>query len=347
MIHKIRTLQKGLLRCFLVGVAAILIFGAAGWSDAIAASEYTMKIGHATAKDAQDAMANHFAKKVEEFSDGRIKAPVYNASQLGNNPKMNKDVRSGAQEALIQPAGFAVPYIRTLAVLDLPFLFSGHEVFAKVMLMNNKATEPLRKAARKAGLEIVSFLGCGFKYFCTTFPLKTFEDLKGRKIRVIQSPVLISQIKAFSAIGIPMPLGELYTALQQGVVEGFTNPVSIIERMKYYEVSKYTTNTIHGGNASMVFVNKRWFDSLPAVLQEAVRKAGMATEGRVGAEYMSKFDQRSLEIIKKKAVYAEFPETERAKMKTAVKGIWDKMRENPATAEALETLLKGIDAATK
>ena len=318
----------------------LLVSGGSVW----AAPEYTMKLGHATANDAQDEVAKLFAKEVEQLSKGRIKATVYNASTLGNNQKMNIDVRSGAQEALEQPAGFAVPYIPILGVLDLPFLFPNPAVQTKV-LMNNEATAPFLEAHRKLGLEVVSIFSGGFKYFATKFPLKTFEDMKGRKLRVIQSPELVEQIKAFGAIGIPLALSESYTAIQQGVVEGVELPIDVIQHLRFHEVAKYLASIQHGTLTTYIVVNKRWLDSLPKDLQEAVRQAGRLTSAEALKIY-TQFQQNSQDVMKKGgAIYTEIPESERAKFKAAGEKVWEEIRKDKAKAETLNPLVKAIQEA--
>lgn len=333
------------LRPFFVALAGLFLLGFLCGGHALAAPEFTMKLGHATANDCQDEVGKVFAAEVERLSNGRIKAPVYNASQLGNNEKMNKDVRSGAQEALIQPTGFCVPYIPLLGVLDLPFLFPNDEVYAKVI--NTEASDPFRKAARKANVEIVAFVEIAFKYFATRFPIDKPEDLKGRKIRVLQSPVLLDTFKAFGAIGVPMPLGEVYTGLQQGVVDGFDAPVDLIERMKFHEVAKYITGSYHGGNVIIVQVNKGWLDSLPKDLQDAVHKAGLSAAGTKAMMIQRDFEQKSLEIVKKAAVYREMSQDERGKMNAATQSVWEDVKKDSEKAEALNALVKGMESIKK
>lgn len=342
MMNMIKPKHRRALQYFFIGITIVLVLGVAGWDHATAAKQYVMKIGHATANDAQDATAKFFAKEVERLTGGRIKAPVYNASQLGNNFKMNKDVRIGAQECIVQPTGFAVPYIHNLAVLDLPFLFTDDEAYLKVI--NSEATDSLRKSAQKAGVEIVSFIQTSVKSFYTTFPLKTFEDFKGRKFRVIQSPVLIKQIEAYGAVAVPMPLGELYTGLQQGVVEGFQNPPDLAVRMKFHEVAKYATLTKHGTNALFIAVNKRWFDALPKDLQDSVRKAAVNASVE-GMKIQRKSEAKAYDELKTKANFSVFPESEMAKLREAAKPVWDEIRKDPVKAELLGALLHGMGMA--
>lgn len=340
MLKKMKT--RGLLRYVLVGFVALSFIGLTGLSH-VGAAQYTMKVGHATLKDAQDELTILFAKETERLSGGKIKAPVYGASQLGNNPKMNKDVLSGVQEVLVQPACFSVPYIPILGVLDLPGLFPDRDVQAKVL--SSDAVKPFQDAARKRGLEIVAFFGGGFKILSTTFPMKTADDLQGHKIRVMQSPELVGQFKAFNAVGVPMPLGECYTAMQQGVVEGFEGAADVVMKFKLYEAGKYIANTYHGSLSSFILVNKKWLDSLPADLQTAVWQAGKNAEGEALAIY-KKHQLKAWDVMKtKKGVIAtEFPQAEREKLWELGEKSWNKIVENEDKAAVLAILKKAIDS---
>jgi len=335
--------QKGRLRQVWLVLALFLVFFATAWGNAIAA-EYTMKVGHATLKDAQDQTAILFAKEVERLSGGKIKAPVFGASQLGNNPKMNKDVLAGIQEAIVQPASFSAPYIPVLGVLDLPGLFPNPDLQAKILSSDDVL--PLKKAAQEVGLEIVAFFWGGPKALATTFSLKTAEDLKGRKIRVMQSPELVAGMKAMGAIGVAMPLSECYTALQQGVVEGFEGSPDVIHKFKMYEPAKYIANTNHGSLSTFIAVNKKWLDSLPADLQAAVRQAGRIAEKQALPIY-KEYQGGAWEKMKaEKGVLAtEFSEQEREKLRALAQGAWVEVRKDKAKEEVLNGLIPSIKAA--
>lgn len=301
---------------------------------------YEMKIGLATVKDTQDMVANFFAKEVEKLSGGKIKGVVYNASQLGNNDKMNKDVRSGAQEVLIQPSSFASSYIPAMGVLDLPFLWPSDEVQTKVL--NSGAIKPLQDSAETAGVEIVGTFADGVKVTATTFPVAKAGDLKGHKFRVFQSPELVGQYKAWGAIGVPMALNEVYTALQQGTVEGLDNVVDVLVAMKYHEVAKNITTTDHGALTSLIMVNDKWLSSLPADLQKAVRDAGK-TSAQEALKIAAQNKKNAVEAITKGGgKITEFPAAERDKLKVAAQPLYEEIRKDKAKAELLDAFQKAI-----
>jgi tripartite ATP-independent transporter DctP family solute receptor len=329
-----------------MGLALLLAAGSTGWDRAIAA-EFTLKLGHTTAKDAQDEIANLFATEVEKHSAGRIKVEVYNAGQLGNDAKMNRDVRSGAQEGIIQPVDFMVTFIPAMGALQVPGLFANYDVQVKVLTGKNEASELLRKRAQAVGLEIVALYPVGFTQLATTFPIKKFEDLKGHKIRARGAPELVLETKSWGAIPIPLPLAEVYTSLQQGVVEGTQNSIDLVEMFKFYEVAKYITETSHQASTGAIVINKKWFDALPPDLKQAVRDGGQASGGSAALKIVSKLEDQAWATMKSKAIYFKLPDAERAKMKAATKPVWDLVRNDPVKAEALDALVQAVDAATK
>lgn len=341
-----------MLRHSCIGLALFLVFGLTGLdraftADRAIAAQYTLKFGHVTAKDAQDEIANLFAKEVEQRSGGRIKVEVYNAGQLGNDAKMNRDVRSGAQEGIIQPVDFMVTFIPAMGALQLSGLFADYDVQVKVLTGKNKAVELLTKKAQEVGLEIVAFYPVGFTQLATTFPIKKFEDLKGHKIRARGAPELVLETKSWGAVPIPLPLAEVYTSLQQGLVEGTQNSIDLVEMFKFHEVAKYITHTSHQASTGAIVINKKWLDSLPADLQKAVRDGGQAAGGWSALKIISKFEDQAWDTMKKKAIYFKFPEAERAKMKASIKPVWDLVRSDPAKAEALDALVQAVTAVTK
>lgn len=340
-----------MLRHYCIGLTLFLIFGLTGLDGAVAAdraiaARYTLKLGHTTAKDAQDEIAILFAKEVERRSGARIKVEVYNAGQLGNDAKMNKDVRAGAQEGIIQPVDFMVNFIPAMGALQLSGLFPNYDVQVKVLTGKNKAVELLRKKAQGVGVEIVAFYPVGFTQLATTFPIKRFEDLKGRKLRARGAPELILEAKSWGAIPIPLPLAEVYTSLQQGLVEGTQNSVDLIEMFKFYEVAKYITETGHQASTGAIVINKKWLDTLPADLQKAVRDGAQAAAG-AAVNIIGKLEDQAWDTMKKKATYFKLPESERAKMKASIKPVWDMVRSDPAKAEALDALVRAVNAVTK
>ncbi|MBF7084748.1 TRAP transporter substrate-binding protein, partial [Desulfallas sp. Bu1-1] len=170
---------------------------------------------------------------------------------------------------------------------DLPFLFPSREVCYKVV--DSEVGDALLTTLEDNGLVGVAWWESGFKQLTGNFKIEGPDSYKGKKIRVMENPVLIAQFEALGASAIPINFGELYNALQQGVVDGQENPIASIYEMKFYEVQKYMALSDHAYLPLVVAFNKDWFNALPAEYQEAIK-----VEAKEAAKWLRE-EQRKLE----------------------------------------------------
>jgi TRAP-type C4-dicarboxylate transport system substrate-binding protein len=135
---------------------------------------------------------------------------------------------------------------------------------------NSDIGADLMKESEAKGLKGLAFFGEGEKNLATNFPVSGIADLKGKRLRVIPTPVLLQQVRDWGANPVPVEFSETYGALQSGTVVGQEQQWGLIHDLKFFEVSKYLTETRHGMLVEYFFVSKRWFDRLPKDLQEAI-----------------------------------------------------------------------------
>jgi TRAP-type C4-dicarboxylate transport system substrate-binding protein len=139
-----------------------------------------------------------------------------------------------------------------------------------------------------------------------------------------------------------MEFGEVYTALQQGTLDGMENPPDVIYKMKLHEVATYYTITEHFAFASVVIVSKRWLDGLPKDLQDAVQKAGTETIRFADGAY-TESQASSLDAMKKAITVTTFPAAELQKMKDlASKGVWERMKKDPQRGPTVQLLEEDV-----
>jgi len=317
-------------------LCAVLLTAHPGTDGAKAQEEYLLRIGHDTVEDYQDALARHFAEEVERESDGRIAVEIYPANQLGSNESMNQQVRTGALQGIIQPSAFLTPVAPVLGVLDLPFLFPNEDVQNTVL--NSKAAELLNEALREEGYEPVAWMTGGFKQFNTTFPVRKASDFDGRIYRTMTSPILVHQYESWGASVTTMSFSEVYTALQQGTIEGHENPPDAIYHRKLHEVAPYLTISDHGALTTVLTLSKRWYDQLPADLQQVLQQAGKST-AKKSSELLEPFHQASLKAMEAdgtEIIYLD--EQERQKLREMAAPVWDHVAKDPVMGSALEAL---------
>jgi C4-dicarboxylate-binding protein DctP len=219
-----------------------------------------------------------FKQLVEERSQGYYDVQLFPAQQLGSLRDQVEQTMLGTIEVTQQPAAILSLFVPKVMLLDFPFLWPPQEEVMWQILDGPLGQELLQALAAKRlkGLDIWS---AGFKQITTsTKPIRTLADFTGLKMRVIPSPLLSAQYTAWGASPTPVDYKELYTALEQGLVDGQENPAGTIVDLRLYEVQKYLTESRHGFLHYLIIVHQPWFDAQPpahqAILVQAMREAG-------------------------------------------------------------------------
>jgi len=229
-----------------------------------------LKLAHADSTDPtvsrKQAQALTFAALVNSRSGGRLKVTVYGAGALGAEREYVEGIRAGTVEAGIA-SGVLSSFFPAAGITDIPYLFPSSKIAWDVM--DGPFGDKLREMfLQQTGMRCLAFAEVGFRHFTNSVrPIKTPADLKGLKIRVMETPVYVNMLKAVGANPTPIAWTELYTALQTGVVVGQENPVGSILSAKLYEVQKYMTLDGHVYGVDWFIINEKFYKSLPADLQ--------------------------------------------------------------------------------
>jgi tripartite ATP-independent transporter DctP family solute receptor len=286
-------------------------------------------IGNATANDTQAAANDKFAELLNQYSNGRIKASVRHGQALGTIAQMVAALQAGSVHGMIFPSGFVSTTVPEMSLFDLPFLLPGEPSKITAFAAQSQAAAKMKELAAQKGIHLIGFHGIGPQSFLTKFPINSLADIQGKKFRVIPSPPRVGAYQDWGAVARPMELGEVYTSLQQGALDGLENPPDVIYKMKLHEVAKYFTITEHFAFVSNVIVSKRWYDGLPKDLQQAVDKAGADTITWTDDAY-TKTQASSLEDMRKAITVTAMPAAELQKMKElAQKGVWQRLKQDP------------------
>ena len=165
-------------------------------------------------------------------------------------------------------------FLPQVAVFDLPFIFRDVQHAYKAL-----DTVGMEIAQKLQGMKLLAYYENGVRHMTNSKrPIRKPEDMKGLKIRVMEQPIYIEMIKALGGNPTPMAFGELFTALQQGVVDGQENPAAHIYTARFFEVQKYISLTAHTYSAEPMLVSLAAWNKLPKDLQEKVQTA--ANESR-------------------------------------------------------------------
>lgn len=245
------------------------------------ARTYQLKVGCVELAEAPNTLGwKTFEAYVETASNGQIQVDVYPASQLGSVEELTRSLMTGVAE-VAQGDETITGLYEPMFVLSIPFLFSNEIVARK--FFESPFFDDLSKGFTKAtGVRILAAQTYGFRTFTNNVrPITSLEDMKGLKIRVQNNPVMIKFAQALGASPTTVPFGELYSALQQGVVDGQENPPGLIYDMKFYEVQKYLTLDQHTLAFNFYYARDAWFQQLPDDLKKVIyvgAKMGSDTE---------------------------------------------------------------------
>jgi C4-dicarboxylate-binding protein DctP len=245
----------------------------AAMSISAVAADYVLKFSHVVSENTPKGKAAvFFEKRLEELSKGRIDVQVYPNSQLYKDKAVLKALKLDSVQMACPSFSKFTKIVPQLALFDLPFLFKDMDHVHKVE--DSEVGQKLKEMVTAKGYVALDFWDNAFKQFTSSKrPLIKPEDAKGQKFRIMSSKVLEAQFKAVGANPQVMPFSEVYSALQQGVIDGQENTNSNIYTKKFYEVSKYSTVSNHGYLGYLVVMSKKFWDKLPDDLKAAVKQA--------------------------------------------------------------------------
>lgn len=289
-------------RAFLSLGAVALIFTTHGLE---AADSVRLRFAHAgAAESSQHKAAKLFAEEVRKNSAGRLRVQVYHNSQLGNDATVIGGVRGGTIDIMMAGSVNFAGLLPQMGALDLPFIF--RDAAHAYATLDGKVGNDLMTGLREHQLEGLGWFEVGFRSITTSNrAVRSPQDVKGLKIRTTSNP---SQIMAFRLLGsnpVPMPLGELYQALETGAVDAQEHPVSITWSSKFHEVQKYLTVSHHAYTAMPVVMNRQRFESLAQDLQKVLKEAASKASAfqrdlnnRNEAEELRKLEEAGMEVIR-------------------------------------------------
>lgn len=237
--------------------------------------EFVLKYAEANAYDNDNTAkaGEYFCKRVEELTDGRVKVEFYPGGQLGANERQyGEQMMAGVLDFAHVNAASIESLVPDLGILNVPYLIKGPDHYARIW--STKAGEYLQKKMNEKNLTVIGWFYCGDRNIFSKRPVKSLEDLNGLKLRTMQSEVIMDAWKALGAAPVPMPYGEVYSALQTGTVDAAENHSFAYSAMKFYEVAKYYNLTKHQGCSCMIVASSQTLKKLPDDLRNAVLQAG-------------------------------------------------------------------------
>lgn len=245
-------------------------------ATAMAANAYAqtiLKFSHTDQQQgARQAAAQVFAKKVEEYTQGRYKVQVFCCSQLGNDPKNIEQLGLGGIDFTVSATGSFAGQLPTLNLTMMPFIIDSYAQGWKFYDESKWLKAQFDKAPAK-GFRFLATWEAGFRNMTTRDPLNGPDDAKGKKLRTFPNEMMRWQLEAMG-FGIQiMPLPEVYLAISQGAVSGQENPIDTIASNKFYEVAPHVTLTNHVYSPTPVAISEKTWQKLSPEDQKSVMRA--------------------------------------------------------------------------
>lgn len=295
-----------------------LMAGFSFLAGAADANTTTFRFGYEGPRsDTQHTAAKKFNELLQEKTDKSIKLSLFPDSTLGNAQTMIAAVRGGTVDLEMSSSSNFTGLVPELNVIDIPFIFKDREHAYKVL--DGEIGQKLLAQLEAHGMKGLAFWEVGFRGFTNSkHPVTKPADIKGLKVRTNQNPMYIKAFTILGANPVPMPLAELYTALETKAVDAQEHPIGIVWSSKLYEVQKYFSPTNHGYTPLLVVMNKAKFDALAPEHQKAVTEAAVEA-GKYQRQLNADNEQEIIEKMKKAGVeFIEKIDTE--PFKAAVEG---------------------------
>lgn len=266
-----------------------------------------------------------FKKEVEATTGGKVTVDTFPAMQLGGASENVSNVRQGTLLMTWVGMAFLSRTVPELEAISLPFQFPSREVAFKVV--DGPVGDLLDQRMADKGFLSLGYMELGFRHVTTgNKPIRTVDDLRGLKIRMQPNETHLATFRAIGANPVAMDIRELYSALQQGVVDGQENPYAIILASRYFEVQKHLTNTGHFFDFISIVAHRRSFERLPGEIQQTIRTAmGNAIKAQRAAA--ARGDSAALAELQAKGMqYDPLPPAEIAKMRALAAGVVDQIK---------------------
>lgn len=319
---------------FLVGSLMALSLISGFLTSSFAATPDNIKFGHvAPPFHGQSKGAEAFAAYVKEKTGGEIDIATFPAGQLGGERSMAEQVQTGTLQIASITTAVLQNFVPEAAILDMPFIFPNRET-AYATLDDPEFQEKFFSYFPQKGFIAIGWTENEIRDFSNNKrPVRTPEDIKGLKVRVMNSPVYLDTFKELGASPVGIPFPEIYNALQTGVIDAQENPILTTVLMKFTEVTQYVTLTQHSVTECVIIVSADYWESLSKENQQIFRdaaKVAIDTNRTVNADLHNNLPKINISIDEyAKQTNVEIitltPE-EREKFRVAMSPVWDKYR---------------------
>lgn len=297
--------------------------------------------------------ARNFSDHMKKWSGGKIEINVYPYGTLGATGDINELCQLGVVEYVFSDYAWISSFVPQAQVLALNYLFPTEKVPEVLdwMARNGEFMPLMEKAFRENGLVPLSIMFEGWQWLTSKKPVNSLDDMKGLKLRLMSSKLLVEDYKAYGAAPTPMSYGEVYSGLQMGLIDAQVNPLFAIYSMKFFEVQDYVTQLKSEPFIGIPTVNQKFFDNLPEEVQQEMRKFWIDAIIPAG-KWITERNAGDMEKMKKAKPELKFTvldDATIAKFKAQAETVYPKYTQigGKGSQAMLDALLKDIENAKK
>ncbi|MBB1202771.1 TRAP transporter substrate-binding protein [Enterobacteriaceae bacterium 89] len=299
--------------------------------SASAAEKVTLKLAHNLERSHVVHQAyEQMAKEVKELSGGSMTIRIYPSSQMGSARETMELLQNGALDMTKGSASDLESFDNTYAIYNLPYLFKDQAHFNKVVF--GKVGKEIMESSKDKGFFALSAYVAGTRSFYAKKPITTPEDLKGLKIRVQASPTTLKMIELMGGSPTPISFGEVYTAMQQGVVDGAENNVPSWVQTRHIEIAKVFSEDEHASIPDFLVISTKTWNKLAPEQQQILAKAAKDSESWQQKAWDKVEADTRAEAIK---MGGQFVKVDKAPFRAAVQPLYDDFKKDPTQAALL------------
>ena len=313
--------MRKILVVFLVVLAATFFLTSS--SSKVSAAPIVMRLAETHPQDYPTTKGDYeFARLVKERSNGRIVVEVFHSKQLGEEAAVIEQVQLGAIDMTRVSISAVSSFVRDLDAFQLPYLYRDAAHMWKVL--DGPIGQEILKKHEAFNFVGVGWFESGSRNFYTKKQVKTVGDLKGMKIRVQQAPLMVGMVQALGAVATPLPYGEVYSALQTGVVDGAENNWPSYLTTSHFEVAKYWISDEHTRVPEITVGSKKIFDKLSKEDYALILKAMKDTQPYQFKLWVD-FEKVAEKAVRDRgSIITEVSPQEKQKFMDAMKPVYDK-----------------------
>ncbi|MFA1820156.1 TRAP transporter substrate-binding protein [Virgibacillus oceani] len=308
-------MNKSLLLASLL-VLSTLLAGCGDSEDSSAENEGTsgegdiqeLRLGHVWPSSELHAEAvQKFADEVDEITNGELSIEVYEDGTLGDDTELLEGLRIGSADIWVGGAGVLTSASDTAQIFTVPFMFDSQE-HANTIYNGQVGQEITDTIIEDSGYNVLSYWPRGARWLTANQAVETPEDLQGLSIRVPDNPMFNKSFERMGAAPTPMNFGEVFTSIQQGVIDGQENPLSLIYNSRFQEVQDFLIETKHIREPITVVMSDETLSSLSEEHQEVLQQAANGTAKEFAAEEVSTGEEEYAEMLQDEGMKIIEPE---------------------------------------